>query len=221
MPIQKTDLTLNVSGQSVKAYLAAPENGGPGVLVLHAWWGLNPFFKSLCDRLAKQGFTALAPDLFQGQIAETIEAAEALVKNSNDQVVGDAVMAAKDHLLAHGKDKISVLGFSFGAAWSLIAAAQDPGAIAATVLFYGVYEVDFSKVKSKVLGHFGERDEMEPLEGAKEMETAMRAAGLDVTLYTYPGASHWFIEADRPEYDPTAANLAWERTFEFLNKTLR
>lgn len=220
MTIQKTDQMLDVKGQPVEAYLAAPKTGGPGLLVLHAWWGLNSFFKELCDRLAEQGFTVLAPDLFQGQIAETIEAAEELMKNSDDQAVSDAVMAAKDHLLTLTKGKIGVMGFSFGAAWSLIAAAHDPDNVTATVLFYGVYEVDFGKVKSKILGHFGDRDEWEPLEGAKEMETAMKAAGLDVTLHIYPGVSHWFVETDRPEYDPAAANLAWERTFAFLKENL-
>jgi carboxymethylenebutenolidase len=220
MSIQKSMLTLDVNGKTASAYLAAPENGGPGVLVLHAWWGLKPYFKQVCDQLAEQGFTALAPDLFQGQIAETIEAAEKLVKNSDDQVVSDTVMAAKDHLLTLTKGKIGVMGFSFGAAWSLVVAAHDPSRIAATVLFYGVYEVDFSNVKSKILGHFSDRDEWEPLEGAKEMETAMKSAGLDVTLHIYPGVSHWFIETDRPEYDPTATNLAWERTYAFLKANL-
>jgi carboxymethylenebutenolidase len=220
MSIQKSTVTLDVNGKTANAYLAAPENGGPGVLVLHAWWGLNPFFKSLCDRLAEQGFTALAPDLFQGQIAATIEAAEALMKNSDDQTVSATVMAAKDHLLALRKGKIGVMGFSYGAAWSLITAARDPENIAATVLFYGVYEVDFKEIKSKILGNFGERDEMEPLEGVKWMETAMQDAGLDVTLHIYPNVGHWFIETDRPEYDPAAANLAWERTFAFLKENL-
>lgn len=220
MSIKKTDLTLDVNGRPVKAYLAAPETGGPGLLVLHAWWGLKPFFKDLCDRLAEQGFTALAPDLFQGEVAETIDGAEALMKNSDDQVVSATVMAAKDHLLTLTQGKIGVIGFSFGAAWSLIMAENDPGKIAATVLFYGVYEVDFSKVKSKFLGHFGDRDEWEPLEGVKEMESAMNAAELDLTFHIYPGVSHWFVETDRPEYDPAAANLAWERTFEFLKKIL-
>ncbi len=112
------------------------------------------------------------------------------------------------------------MGFSFGAAQALIAAAHDPDQIAATVLFYGVYEVDFGKIKSKILGHFGERDEMEPLEGVKWMETAMQDAGLEFTLHTYPGANHWFVEADRPEYDPAAANLAWERTVAFLKENI-
>lgn len=220
MSIQKSTLELDVNGKTVNAYLAEPENGGPGVLVLHAWWGLNPFFKSLCDRLAEQGFTALAPDLFQGQIAETVKDAEALMKSSDDQAVSAAVMAAKNHLLALTNGKIGVIGFSFGAAHSLVLAAQDPENVAAMVLFYGVYEVDFKEIKSKILGNFGERDEMEPLEGVKWMETAMQDAGLDVTLHMYPNVGHWFVEADRPEYDPAAANLAWERTFAFLKENL-
>jgi carboxymethylenebutenolidase len=220
MSIQKSTLALDVNGKTVNAYLAVPENGGPGLLVLHAWWGLKPFFKDLCDRLAEQGFTTLAPDLFQGQIAETIEAAEKLVKTSDDQVIGETVIAARDHLQALTKGKIGVMGFSFGAAWSLVAAMRDPDKIAATVLFYGVYEVDFSKVRSRILGHYSDRDEWEPLEGAQEMESAMKAAGLDVTLHIYPGVSHWFVESDRPEYDPAAAQLAWERTFAFLKENL-
>jgi len=220
MSVQKSTVTLDVNGKPAVAYLAEPENGGPGVLVLHAWWGLNPVFKSLCDRLAEQGFTALAPDLFQGQIAETVEDAEALMKSSDDQAVRDTVMAAKDRLLILTKGKIGVIGFSFGAASSLVLAAQDPENIAATVLFYGVYEVDFKEVKSKILGNFGNSDEWEPLDGVKWMETAMQEAGLDVKLHIYPNVGHWFIETDRPEYDPAAANLAWERTFAFLKENL-
>jgi len=221
MSIRKSEIKLDLSGRSADAYLAMPENGGPGVLVLHAWWGLNPFFKRVCDQLAEQGFTALAPDLHNGKIAETIDEAKELVQKSDDQLVGDTVMAAKDYLLGLTKDKIGVVGFSFGAAWALVAAMNDPEKIAATVLFYGVYDVDFNKVKSKVLGHYCEVDEWEPIEGVREMETSMKAAGVDVTLHFYPKVSHWFVESDRPEYDPGSAQLAWDRTFEFLKVSLR
>ena len=220
MPIQTSSVELDVNGKPADAYLAAPEDGGPGVLVLHAWWGLNPSFKELCDRLAEGGFTVLAPDLFQGQIAKTIEDAEGLAQNSDDQYVGDTVKAAEQHLLTLTKGKLGVIGFSFGAAQALVLAAQHPENIAAVVLFYGVYEVDFKEIRSKILGHFGERDEMEPLEGVKWMESAMQEASLDVTLHMYPGARHWFVESDRPEYDPSAANLAWERTIAFLKENL-
>ena len=220
MAIQKSEIELDVNGKPVNAYLAAPTAGGPGVLVLHAWWGLKPFFKQLCDRLAEQGFVALAPDLREGQIAETIEAAKELMQKSDGEFVGDIVMAAKDHLLTLTKNKIGVMGFSMGAAWSLVVAAHDPDNIAATVLFYGAEGVDFGKVKSKILGHFSESDEWEPIDGVRALEADMKAAQVDATLHFYPNVDHWFVESDRPEYDASAASLAWERTFDFLKKNL-
>jgi len=221
MSIQKSEIKLVVHGKPVDAYLASPAGGGPGVLVLHAWWGLKPFFKQVCDNLAEQGFVALAPDMRNGQIAETIEAAKELMEKSDNQVIGDIVMAAKDYLLAHSAgEKIGVVGFSMGAAWSLVVASYDPDKIAATVLFYGIGEAEFSKVKSKILGHFSDNDEWEPMEGVRWMEQSLKDAGVDATLHIYPKVAHWFVEDDRPEYDSVAASLAWERTFEFLKKNL-
>jgi len=221
MSIQKSEIKLDVNARPVNAYLAAPKDGGPAVLVLHAWWGLKPFFKELCDRLAEEGFTALAPDLRNGQIAETIEGAKELMEKSDDKFVGEVVMAAKDHLLTFSKTgKIGVIGFSMGAAWAMEAAMADPDKVAAAVLFYGAVGGDFKKVRSKVQGHFSENDEWEPIEYVREMEQSMRDAGLDVTLHFYQEVAHWFVESDRPEYDSAAASLAWERTFEFLKKNL-
>jgi carboxymethylenebutenolidase len=88
------------------------------------------------------------------------------------------------------------------------------------VLFYGVEGAEFSKIKAKVLGHYAEADEWEPLDGVQWMEQEMKKAGVDVTLHFYPKAGHWFVESDRPEYDSKAAQLAWDRTFKFLQETL-
>ncbi|MBI5946049.1 MAG: dienelactone hydrolase family protein [Chloroflexi bacterium] len=218
MSIQKSEIMLDVNEKSVNAYLAS--GGGPGVLLLHAWWGLKPFFKQVCDQLAEQGFTVLAPDMFDGQVARTIDEAKMLAQGSDSQAIGDIVMAAKDHLHNITKNKIGVMGFSFGAAWSLVAANHDPEKISAVVLFYGAYPTEFKKIKSKVLGHFCEVDEWEPIEGVREMEANMKSAGVDVTLHFYPGVGHWFMESDRPEHDSASAQLAWERTFEFLKANL-
>jgi carboxymethylenebutenolidase len=221
MSIQKSEIKLDVNGKSVNAYLASPANGGPGILLLHAWWGLKPFFKQVCDQLAGHGYVVLAPDLRDGQIATTIDEAKELMQKSDDQLTGEIVMAAKDYLYTLTKNKIGLIGFSMGAAWALVTASRDPDKIAATVLFYGAYPgMDFSKVKSKVLGHFCEVDEWEPLEGVREMEADMHSAGVDATLHFYPNAGHWFVEEDRPEYDPAAAQLAWERTYEFFQNNL-
>ena len=221
MSIQKSEIKLDVNGKSVNAYLASPTSGGPGILLLHAWWGLKPFFKELCDQLAELGYVVLAPDLRDGQIATTIDEAKELMQKSDDQLLGDTVMAAKDHLYNLTLNKIGVVGFSMGAAWALVAAENDPEKITATVLFYGAYPMNFKNIKSKIIGHFCEVDEWEPIDGVREMETNLKAAGVDdVTLHFYPGVGHWFVESDRPEYDSASAGLAWERTFEFLRKNL-
>jgi carboxymethylenebutenolidase len=220
MSIRKSEIKLDVNGQSANAYLAAPEKGGPGILVLHAWWGLKPFFKKVCDQLAEQGFTALAPDLYQGRLAKTVEEAKALLDQRDFELMGDTVKAAKDYLVLLNTDKpMGVLGFSMGASWALIVAANEPD-FSAAVLFYGSESVDFTPVQAKVLGHYAEVDEWEPLDGIRAMEKEMKDAGVEATLHFYPKVGHWFMEEDRPEYDLEAAKLAWERTFEFLKKNL-
>ncbi len=218
MSIQTSEIELSVNDKKVKAYLA--DGSGPGVLLLHAWWGLKPFFKQVCDRIAEQGFTVLAPDLRDGQVAKTIDEAKALMEKSDGQLIGDTVFAAKDYLQTRVKGKLGVVGFSMGAAWSLIAAAYKPEDFAAVVLFYGNEGVDYGKITAKVMGHFCEVDEWEPTEFVDNTFAEFAKAGVDATRHNYPGTAHWFVEEDRPEYDAAAAQLAWSRTFEFLKKNL-
>jgi carboxymethylenebutenolidase len=221
--ITKKDVELVVNGKPVKAYLASPESGGPGVLLLHAWWGLKPFFRQLCDQLAEAGFVTLAPDLNDGQIAGTVDEAKALMEKRDFRLSGDIVMAAKDFLLQDANlkgKKIGVMGFSMGAAWTLTAAAQAPDQVAAAVLFYGAGEVDFNKVKAGIMGHFSDQDEWEPIEYVQGMVAEMKKANVETTLHIYPGQKHWFMESDRPEYNPETAGLAWQRTLAFLHAKL-
>ncbi|MCC6298263.1 MAG: dienelactone hydrolase family protein [Anaerolineales bacterium] len=217
MSIQKSEIQLDVNGKKVNAYLA--DGGGKGVLVLHAWWGLKPFFKQVCDRLAEQGFVALAPDYYQERVATTVDEAKAMLENNNEELMGSAIKAAHDRLAAQTKGSMGVVGFSMGAGWALPIAANETD-VAAVVQFYGAGKADYSNFKAKVLGHFSDVDEWESLEWVRKMEADMKAAGVDVTLHIYPGVAHWFVEEDRPEFDPAAAKLAWERTFDFLKKNL-
>lgn len=225
--MHQEEVTLNAGARSAQAYLAAPEEGGPGVLVLHAWWGLNPFFKHLCDRLAQAGFVALAPDLAQGQVAQTIDEAKELESSSDDELREQTTLAAARYLLAHPRrrgSQIGVIGFSMGAWWSLQVALAHPDGVAAVVLYYGAISpdyTDYAQHKAAFLGHFGENDEWEPLDTVREMEQGMHAAGRDAAIHVYPGAGHWFVEEDRPAvYHPESATLAWERTLAFLHAHL-
>jgi carboxymethylenebutenolidase len=205
-------------------YLALPDQGhGPGVLVLHAWWGLSSFFQELCDRLAAAGFVALAPDLYQGRSAATIDEAEALLKQRDFAAMQAIAEGALAYLQSHPAvrgEGLAALGFSMGAAWAAELASAAPDAIPAVVLFYGTVDADFAASRAAYLCHFAAADEWEPDEGVRQMEAAMRAAGREVTLHVYPGAQHWFFEANRPEYNAAAAELAWRRTVEFLHKQL-
>jgi carboxymethylenebutenolidase len=213
------DLKLDVGGQPAFAYLAAPERGGPGLLVLHAWWGFKPFIKQVCDRLAAEGFTALAPDLYQGRTAQTIDEAEALLKLRDIELMEGTLQAAMRKLGSITGGKLGVMGFSMGASWALLTAANEPE-VAAVVLFYGTEGVDFNEIKAAVQGHFAEMDPYEPLEGVRAMEADMKAAGLQADFHIYPEAHHWFMEEDRPEYDRAQAEAAWRQTIDFLHGQL-
>lgn len=219
MNIETSEFDLNINDRHARAYAAVPEGGGPAVLVLHAWWGLKPSFKRFCDRLAEAGFIALAPDLYQGRTADTVEEANALLRERDNDFMILVVEAAANRLKDLTGRDFGVMGFSMGAAWALEAAANEP-AIKAVVLFYGVNAVEFDKVQAQVQGHFAEVDEWEPLDGVHAMEADMQAAGLGVDVNLYPGTHHWFMEEDRPEYDPEAAGVAWRRTLAFLRETL-
>jgi carboxymethylenebutenolidase len=206
-------------------YDAVPQGGaGPGVLVLHAWWGLNDFFRNLCDRLAEAGFVAVAPDLWGGAVATTADEAQSLLDQRDTAAMGAAVAGALGHLRGHpavAGRPVGVIGFSMGAAWAIHFSAECPDDIRAVTIFYGSGEADFSQARAAYQGHFAEGDPWEPDEYVTMMESAMRAAGRPVTLHRYPGAGHWFFEADRPDaYNPEAAALSWERTLTFLREQL-
>jgi len=215
------DIIFDVNGQPSAGYLALPtQPDAPGVIVLHAWWGLNSVFKSLCDRLASKGFVAFAPDLNNSKVARTIDEAKQLMSEGNSERKHAIVAASPDFLRGRPevrRDALTLIGFSMGAAWSLSLASERPQDIHKMVLFYGIGDADLSKIQADILGHYADIDEWEPLDGVRAMEADMRTAGLKPTFHIYPNTSHWFFEEDRPEYDPQAAKLAWTRTLEFLH----
>src|SRR5436853_7730274 len=121
----------------VSGYLAVPKTGsGPGLLVLHAWWGLNDFFKGLCDRLATAGFIAFAPDLYHGATASTRDGAENLMSKLDQEEAGremqSAVRGPQVHEGVKGKP-LGVGGFCMGAFWELWLAQERPAYVAALV----------------------------------------------------------------------------------------
>src|SRR6266702_318503 len=209
----------------VSGYLAVPKTGsGPGLLVLHAWWGLNDFFKGLCDRLATAGFVAFAPDLYHGATASTRDGAENLMSKLDQKAAGREIQSAVRGLQVHagvrGK-RLGVIGFSMGAFWGLWLAQELPADVAAVGRFYGTGDGNYSHIKAAFLGHFAETDEFESSAAVRDLDKDLRSRVEHLTFYTYPGTTHWFFEKDRPDaYNAPAAKLAWQRTIRFLTTQL-
>jgi carboxymethylenebutenolidase len=200
-------------------YLIKPKsNTGKCLLVLHAWWGLNDFFQDFCDRLAAEGFVVLAPDLYDGKIAATIPEAEKLRSSLKGPKVEAHLLEAIQTLQSacrHGEG-IGVVGFSLGGRWALDLAERHGDPIRAAVIFYGSRGGEYTSAHAAFQFHLAEQDDYVAASGTKKLQKALKAAGKEAEFHTYPGTRHWFFESDRPEYDATAATLAWERMVEFL-----
>jgi carboxymethylenebutenolidase len=206
-------------------YLAVPGSGrGPGVLVLHAWWGLSDTIKEVCDRLAQEGYVAYAPDLYHSKFASTIAEAEVMVEQLDPESAKADIAEGVNQLWERTQPRergLGVVGFYLGANFALNLSTDDPGRVHAVVLFYGTGGGDFSRAKAAYLGHFAGKDPYEPAEGVDELERTLKSAGRPVTFYRYPSVGHWFFEPDRPDaYEEGAARLAWDRTAAFLRNSL-
>ena len=205
-------------------YLALPDAGtGPGILVLHAWWGLNDVFREVCDRLAAEGFVALAPDLLDGRVASTVEDAEQQLATADADELAHLTRSSLwtlREMPATPDAPLGVLGFSMGGSMALWLSARVPDGVAATTVFYGAQDIDFAGASSAYLGHFAEEDPYVDEDGLALLEAELHLLELDTTFHRYPGTRHWFFERDRPEYDAAAADLAWRRTVDFFRARL-
>jgi carboxymethylenebutenolidase len=205
------------NGVQHEGYLALPTSSkGPGLLLLHAWWGLTDVFTRVADNLAAQGFVVFAPDFYDGKSTADIAEAEKLVKGNESNF--DAVIAHAAGALAHlqkhpnvTSQKVAAVGFSMGAAYAVVLDENFPDAFDRIVLFYGMAGADISKSKARYQGHFAENDPYESTEEARKMPADK------IEVHIYPGTGHWFFEDNRPDaYNAAAAKLAWDHTLAFL-----
>jgi carboxymethylenebutenolidase len=222
------DIEFPTSAGTSPGYLAVPEGErGPATIVLQEWWGVDEHIRSVCDRLAAEGFFALAPDLYGGETTtQPSEAEQKMMALSMADVEKDMCGAADFLASQPGVEGNGVgsVGFCLGGGLSLWAAAACPP-IAAAVTYYYVMphgKPDFSKIRGPVLGHFGTADEFVPLDASKALEAELRDAGVDVTFHYYEGAGHaFFNDTNRlGTYDENAARISWERTVSFLRSAL-
>lgn len=212
-------------GREVTAAIARPDTEGqrrPLVLLIHEWWGLNDQIKTMAVELSRQGFIAVAVDLFQGRVVTRPEEARALVEKVRADEAEDTLAAwaawARNH--PDGNRKVGVVGWCFGGGWSLRTATIAP--MDAAVVYYG--RVDLSPdrlghLKGPVLGHFARQDAYITADVVSAFERNMKQAGKPYTLYWYD-AGHAFANPTGDNYRRNDAQLAWQRTVEFLHKEL-
>ena len=214
------------NGATTSAYLATPAAGkGPGVIVIQEWWGLVGHIKSVCDRFAAEGFTALAPDMYHGQTADEPDGAGKLFMALNIAQAEKDLRGAARHLAGHSSTaKLGAVGFCMGGQLALFAATLNPS-IGACVNFYGIHpnvKPDYSKLSGPVLGLYAEKDGFVTPQVAKQVDQAIRDAGKQSQIHVYPGVDHAFFNDERPDvYNKAAADDAWRRTLAFFRQHLR
>jgi len=220
------------NGDTAHGYLALPSSGtGPGVMVVQEWWGLVPQIKKVCDRLADDGFVALAPDLYHGDIAEHTEMdkADRLMSTMPMDRVARDMGAAVDFLRRHSAvqgDKVGVVGFCMGGMLTLLVAAQQGDKIGAAAPYYGAplgdSAPDWSGLTAPVRGHFADRDDFFPPEAVRELELQLRVIGKDVEFEIHPGSGHAFANEENPlgTYDADLASACRAATVAFLHERL-
>ncbi|MDP3712499.1 MAG: dienelactone hydrolase family protein [Mycobacteriales bacterium] len=230
MPDNPRQNTTFPSGSgTAHGYLALPESGsGPGVIVIQEWWGLTDHIASVCDRLAAEGFVALAPDLFGGTTThDADEAMNLLVTLPVDEAARD-LGGAVDFLLSHDavtSDTVGAVGFCMGGGFVLLLAAQQGDKIGVAVPFYGVgpgVPQSFAGITAAVQGHYALQDQMYPADAARAQEQQIRdESGAEVEFFYYDAGHAFHNDEDLiGTYSPDDAALAWSRTLDFLRTTL-
>lgn len=211
------------TSESKVGHLFRPKGAAAGgVLALHAWWGLNSCFRATCEAIAAQGYVVLAPDMYDGDIATTPEQAKSLRDRRRPEPVYKGLLRSVESLLTEtgAEPPIAMLGFSMGGHWALWLAAREDVPACATVSYYAARAGDFSKSRSAFQFHFAEQDPFVSASARKRVVKALADAGRPAETHEYPGTHHWFAESDRPEFEPAAAGLAWERTIQFLHQNM-
>lgn len=226
--IETRSVRFKSGGDTVQAYLAIPRAKGalPGMLVIHEWWGLNDWVKAQADALAKQGYVALAVDLYRGKVAtEVMEAHELSRALPEDRALRD-LKAGFEYLRrlpqTRGK-RLGVIGWCMGGGWCLTLGVSEPR-LSACVIYYGRLLTDeavLKRIPCPVLGIFGDRDRGIPVEMVRAFESELKRLGKRVQIHIFSGAGHAFANPNNERgYNAEAAQKAWQMTLDFLKRTL-
>jgi carboxymethylenebutenolidase len=213
---------------TMKAYLARPKGRGKfgSVVVIHENRGLNPHIKDIARRVAKAGFIAIAPDAlspFGGTPANTDEARGMFSKIDASKNLNN-FLNALDYLKSRKESngKTACVGFCWGGRMANFLAVNS-ASLNAAVAYYGGQPdaADVPKIKAKLMLHYAGMDERVNA-GIPAYEAALKTSGVDYQIFIYDGVQHAFNNDTGGErYNADAAKLAWGRTLELFNKTIK
>jgi carboxymethylenebutenolidase len=212
----------------ISGYIGRPSSGGPwpAVIVIQEWWGLDNQTESIADRFAEHGYLTFAPDLYHGDLAKLgdNEKASALVQKYGPGAPDELEQvfdALKTHMDCNGR--IGSVGFCFGGRMSLALGLRRP--LEAIVTFYGggmqqLFD-QLGRLKSPVLGLFGDQDQSIPAGTVQEFDTLLDKIGVEHDVIVYPDSGHaFFRDSDPSVYKPEPAKDAWERVLAFFKRHL-
>lgn len=219
-----------VNGVDVKGYLSMPDGATgplPALIVIHEWWGLNENIQMMTDRLAGEGYMALAVDFYGGKVATTADSAQTYMRGvMSNPAYGQQLVTVAANWLRSDKQapKLGVLGWCFGGAWALNTALAVPDKIDATVIYYGnlnTNPADLARLDMPIIGFFGAEDRGIPLDGVRRFESVLDSLGKSVDIHVYEGANHAFANPSGGRYKEDAAEDAWQKTMDFLTRHLK
>ncbi|MGC2333941.1 MAG: dienelactone hydrolase family protein [Candidatus Acidiferrales bacterium] len=215
--------------EPLSGFLATPDKPGhyPALVVIHEWWGLTDWVKGETQKLADQGYVALAVDLYRGKVTSDPEEAHELMRGLPDDRALSDLQAAFNYLETRNdveRGHIGSIGWCMGGGFSLQLAIHEPR-LAACVVNYGALPTDpaeLRQITAPVLGNFGALDRGITPDDVKAFEKTMTGLDKRVNVKIYDGAGHAFENStNATAYRPEAAADAWARSVEFLNKSLR
>jgi carboxymethylenebutenolidase len=216
---------LQVGKQTSQAYVARPRGKPQGaLLVLHEYWGLNDWVKHQADELAREGYLALAVDLYKGKVATEPSQAQELKKGRDEKWADQLEEAGLKWLKENGQaGKVATIGWCSGGADSLNASLNSPQDVDATIIYYGPPILDVAKLKTlrgPVLGIWGNKDRGIPPEKVAAFDKALTEAGVKHEFHSFD-ADHAFANPSGGRFNGEAANDAWGKTLKFLDANVR
>ncbi len=229
-----------VDGKEVTGYMAAPANadsvaaahgleagaGLPGVIVIHEWWGLNDNIRKMAERIAGEGYRALAVDLYGGEVAaDPAKARELMSAAMKNPEAATANLTSAYAYLTNAKHagRVASIGWCFGGGMSLQAGLALPTELDGVVIYYGRLVTDperLATLEMPIIGFFGGQDQGIPVETVRLFEKTLKELGKDVQIYIYEDAGHAFANPSGARYNAAAATDAWEKTVAFFGKHL-